>query len=81
VLSLRLDQPLPRILAEDWCARFTLEALPGNHYRLGNTRMEDAPALLGRLREAGAAVEAWSWGRQHLDDVFMALTHRTLRDD
>jgi ABC-2 type transport system ATP-binding protein len=81
VLSIRFSAELPPALAAAWAARFKVEALPGHRYLLPDTRMEDAPALLAEAHAAGATVAAWSWGQQHLDDVFMLLTHRTLRDE
>jgi hypothetical protein len=43
--------------------------------------MEDTGALLAGARAAGCTVDSWSWGQQHLDDVFLQLTRHTLRDD
>jgi len=81
VLSLRLLAPIPPALGAAWAERHGLDALPGHRYRLPGTRAEDAPRILAEAQAAGAAVDAWSWGQQHLDDVFMQLTHRDLRDE
>lgn len=81
VLSIRLEGPLPPALEASWNERYGLESLPGFRYRLPGTRAEDAPSILGEVRAAGASVDAWSWGQQHLDDVFMHFTHRALRDE
>jgi len=81
VLSLRLASPLPPDLLEDWSRRFAPEALPGHRYRLDSIRRDEIPALLADLQARGASPEAWSWGQQHLDDVFMHFTHRGLRDE
>jgi len=81
VLSIRLTAPLPPGLDSAWTARYRIEALPGHRYILSGTRMEDAPNILAEAQAAGALVDAWSWGQQHLDDVFMQLTHHALRDE
>jgi len=81
VLSLRLLAPIPPALGAAWAERHGLDTLPGHRYRLPGTRVEDAPRILAEAQAAGAAVDAWSWGQQHLDDVFMQLTHRDLRDE
>ncbi len=81
VLSLRLREPLAPALSAAWSARYGLESLPGHRYRLPGTQMEDAPGILAEARAAGAAVDAWAWGQQHLDDVFLQFTHRALRDE
>lgn len=81
VLSIRLLEPLPDALNAAWGARYGLESLPGLRYRLPGTKLEDASTILEEARAAGAAVDAWSWGQQHLDDVFMQFTHRALRDE
>ena len=81
VLSLRLLAPIPPALGAAWAERHGLDTLPGHRYRLPGPRVEDAPRILAEAQAAGAAVDAWSWGQQHLDDVFMQLTHRDLRDE
>ena len=81
VLSVRLTTPLPPALDAAWTARYKFETLPGHRYLLAGTKMEDAPSILAEASAAGASVDAWSWGQQHLDDVFMQLTHHALRDE
>jgi ABC-2 type transport system ATP-binding protein len=81
VLSIRLTAPLPPGLHASWTERFGMEMLPGHRYLLPGTRMEDAPGLLAEAQSEGVRIDAWSWGQQHLDDVFMQLTHHTLRDE
>lgn len=81
VISLRLLEPMPEALRAEWTERYGVDSLPGNRYRLSGTRMEDAPGILAQAQAAGAVVDAWSWGQQHLDDVFMQFTHHALRDE
>ena len=81
VFSLRLAEPLPPSLQADWTAQFGLETLPGHRYRLPGVREQDTPGLLAQARAAGAVVDSWSWGQQHLDDLFLQLTRRELRDE
>jgi ABC-2 type transport system ATP-binding protein len=81
VLVMRFTGPLPPALESAWRERYGLDALPGHRYRLPGTGMGDGPGLLAEATAAGAVVDAWSWGQQHLDDVFMQFTHRDLRDE
>ena len=76
-LTLRLSGPLDAALEAEWTARFGLRALPGHRYRLTGVGSEGAADLLAKAG-VGAGVEAWSWGQQHLDDVFLSLTDRPL---
>jgi ABC-2 type transport system ATP-binding protein len=61
--------------------RCALVSLPGHRYQLSGIPMEDTGAFLAGARAAGCTVDSWSWGQQHLDDVFLQLTRHTLRDD
>ncbi|MBK8794633.1 MAG: ABC transporter ATP-binding protein [Holophaga sp.] len=81
VCTLRTKQTLPAALAESWRHRFDCEALAGLRYRLPGVRMEEVNAVVTEARAAGVELDAWAWGQQHLDDVFMQLTHRNLRDE
>lgn len=81
VLSIRFTAALPQSLESAWAARFGSQILPGHRYLLPGLNLEDAPAILAEAQAAGAVVDAWSWGQQHLDDVFMQLTHHALRDE
>jgi len=81
VLSVRLTAPLPPALNASWSKHYKIETLAGYRYLLPGASMEDAPRILAEALAAGTIVDAWSWGQQHLDDVFMQLTHHTLRDD
>ena len=81
VLSLRSAQSLPPDLAAAWTGRFRLETLPGHRHLLPGVALDEAEAVLQEARTAGVQVEAWSWGQEHLDDVFLQLTRHALRDD
>jgi ABC-2 type transport system ATP-binding protein len=81
VFSMRLGQELPAPLRAEWAGRCALVSLPGHRYQLSGIPMEDTGAFLAGARAAGCTVDSWSWGQQHLDDVFLQLTRHTLRDD
>lgn len=81
VLSIRFKAPLPEGLASAWAERYEVESLPDHRVVLGGACMAEAPGLLAEAEAAGAAVDALAWGQQHLDDVFMKLTHHALRDE
>ena len=81
VFSLRTRQPLPEGLAEAWRQRHGCTEQPGLRFRLPGVRMEAVNAVVAEAQAAGVELDAWSWGQQHLDDVFMQLTHRALRDE
>lgn len=81
VLSVRLTAPLPAPLQSAWQVRYGLATLPGHRYLLSGANLHDGPTILAEVQAAGASLEAWSWGQQHLDDVFMQLTHHALRDE
>jgi len=81
VFSLRTKQALPTALAEAWTQRFGCEALTGLRYRLPGVQMQDVTAVVAEAQAAEVELDAWSWGQQHLDDVFMQLTHHALRDE
>jgi len=81
VCTLRTKLALPPALAESWRQCFGCEALTGLRYRLPGVRMEEVNAVVAEARAAGVELDAWAWGQQHLDDVFMQLTHRNLRDE
>jgi ABC-2 type transport system ATP-binding protein len=80
-LALRLSGPMPPALETPWRERLGLEVQAGHRYQIPGLPPDQVGALLEALHREGARVEAWSWGQQHLDDVFMALTHRALRDE
>jgi ABC-2 type transport system ATP-binding protein len=81
VFSLRLEEALPEPLQAEWSMRHGLVTLPGHRIQLTGILQEETAALLAQARATGCVVDAWSWGQQHLDDVFLQLTRHALRDD
>jgi ABC-2 type transport system ATP-binding protein len=80
LLTLRLGAPLPPSLAADWRQRYSLQDDGGSRYRL---RMPQAGAVseaLAEVRAAGCEPLAIAYGERDLEQVFMQLTHRSLRD-
>ncbi|PKO87568.1 MAG: ABC transporter ATP-binding protein [Betaproteobacteria bacterium HGW-Betaproteobacteria-12] len=75
-LDLQLLQPLPPPLAERYAA-------VGNgdlRYRLKLATPGALPRLLDELAAAGCAVRSLGLGQHNLEQVFMRLTNRSLRD-
>jgi ABC-2 type transport system ATP-binding protein len=81
VLQVRLTAEPPAALLADWNARYGVEALPDHRFNLQGLDGDGISAFLAETRAAGATPDAWSWGQQHLDQVFMRLTKRALRDE
>jgi ABC-2 type transport system ATP-binding protein len=80
VLSLRTRAPLPAPLAAEWRVRYALAEDGDARYRL---RMPDASAIgpaLESARTAGCEPLSLVYGRRDLEQVFMQLTDRSLRD-
>jgi ABC-2 type transport system ATP-binding protein len=80
LLTLRLGTPLPPSLAADWRQRYSLQDDGGSRYRL---RMPQAGAVseaLAEVRAAGCEPLAIAYGERDLEQVFMQLTQRSLRD-
>jgi ABC-2 type transport system ATP-binding protein len=80
ILRLRLGAPLPAGLADDWYQRYALQDEGGGRYRL---RIPEAAAVsraLEAARVAGCEPLAIAYGERDLEQVFMQLTHRSLRD-
>jgi ABC-2 type transport system ATP-binding protein len=76
----RLSNPLPKQLHEDWRAHRGLRDEGGNTYALSIAGSDHLSQLLQQLVEARCAVLGMSYGGQNLEQVFMRLTHRSLRD-
>lgn len=76
----RLAQPLPQKLHDDWQAHQGLLEEGGNAYSMPLAAFRDLPELANRLSEAQCDVLGMSYGGQNLEQVFMRLTHRSLRD-
>jgi ABC-2 type transport system ATP-binding protein len=74
-LELRLRSPLPEAL----CTQWALKALSPSHYE-GRRPASALPELLSSLQSAGHELLSVTQGRQNLEQVFMRLTRRSLRD-
>jgi ABC-2 type transport system ATP-binding protein len=80
LLTLRLRAPLPPGLAAEWRSRFALREDGGARYRLAiGGPAEIAPAIEA-ARAAGCEPLAIDYGRRDLEQLFMQLTDRSLRD-
>ena len=55
-------------------------AQTGDEWDVGLAAGERAPRLLAALEDAGATVRHARFGRRNLEELFMALTRRSLRD-
>jgi ABC-2 type transport system ATP-binding protein len=80
LLTLRLRAPLPKWLAAEWASRYALAEDGDARYRL---RLPDAAAIAGTLesaRAAGCEPLSVGYGQRDLEQVFMQLTNRSLRD-
>ncbi len=80
LLTLRLRAPLPKWLAAEWTSRYALAEDGDARYRL---RLPDAAAIAGTLesaRAAGCEPISVAYGQRDLEQVFMQLTNRSLRD-
>jgi ABC-2 type transport system ATP-binding protein len=80
VLTLRTRAPLPAPLAAEWRTHYALTDDGEARYRL---RMPDAAAVgaaLESARAAGCEPLSLAYGRRDLEQVFMQLTDRSLRD-
>ena len=75
-LELRLDRPLPESLLNKY------HAVPSSAFDFGLFLPSTAalPELLAELAAAGCEIRHLSLGRQNLEQVFMRLTRRSLRD-
>jgi ABC-2 type transport system ATP-binding protein len=80
LLTLRLRAPLPQWLAAEWSSRYALAEYGDARYRL---RLPDASAIAGTIesaRAAGCEPLSVAYGQRDLEQVFMQLTNRSLRD-
>ncbi len=80
ILSLRLRSPLPERLAAEWRTRYALQDDGGARYRLRVDGAAEVPQALEAARAAGCEPLTMSYGRRDLEQVFMQLTQRSLRD-
>lgn len=80
VLSLQLSQPLPAEWLAAWQAQYALLVEGPASYRL-QVGADQLPALLQTLAAQGCQVQSLAYGQQNLEQVFMQLTKRGLRDE
>ena len=80
LFSLRLRPALPASLAAEWRARFALEDDGDGRYRLRLPEPSAVSQALDAARAAGCEPLALAYGRRDLEQVFMQLTRRSLRD-
>jgi len=79
-LTLRLRVPLPDALATDWRTRYALRenGLARYHLRVPSTAA--AAQVIEAARAAGCESVAIGYGQRDLEQLFMQLTNRSLRD-
>jgi ABC-2 type transport system ATP-binding protein len=80
VLELTLAQALPDALVQQWTQNHALETLGGHKFRLKLTSTATIASLLDELAAHGGSVRHLSLGQHDLEQVFMRLTRRSLRD-
>ncbi|WP_374399684.1 ABC transporter ATP-binding protein [Niveibacterium sp.] len=73
--------PLPAPLAQDWQKHFTLAAIGPQTWSLQLGAPEDLAGVLEALRRHNVPLRSAQCGRATLEDVFLQLTQRALRDD
>ena len=80
VLALRLRAPLPPALAAEWHSRYALRDDGDARYRLQLPASSEIVPAIEAARAAGCEPLAVSYGRRDLEQLFMQLTERSLRD-
>jgi ABC-2 type transport system ATP-binding protein len=80
LLTLHLRPALPPALAAEWRGRFALEDDGDGRYRLRLPGAAEVGRALEAARAAGCEPLALAYGRRDLEQVFMQLTRRSLRD-
>jgi ABC-2 type transport system ATP-binding protein len=80
MLALRLRAPLPPALAEEWLSRYALRDDGDARYRLQLPASSEIVPAIEAARAAGCEPLAVSYGRRDLEQLFMQLTERSLRD-
>jgi len=79
-LTLQLRAPLPDALAADWRTRYALREDGRARYRLRVGSAAGAAQVIEAAHAAGCDAVAIDYGQRDLEQVFLHLTHRTLRD-
>ena len=80
LLTLRLRAPLPAALAADWRVRYALHDAGNARYDLCLREPGELSAALEAARAAGCEPLAVAYGQRDLEQLFMQLTRRSLRD-
>ena len=78
-LTLRLRAPLPAALEEDWRERYGLREEGATQYRLRIAAAEVARTLAA-AQAAGCEPVSIDYGQRDLEQLFMQLTSRSLRE-
>jgi ABC-2 type transport system ATP-binding protein len=80
LLTLRLRAPLPDALAADWRVRYALRDEGDARYELRISDTLGISQALDAVRAAGCEPLAIAYGERNLEQLFMQLTRRSLRD-
>ena len=80
LLTLHLRTPLPEALAADWKGRYALTEDGAARYSLRVPVAAEVAPALEAARAAGCEPLAIAYGQRNLEQLFMQLTHRSLRD-
>ena len=80
LLALRLSAPLPAALAAEWRAQFDLRDDGERRYRLRLAAPAQLTQALHAAKAAGCEPLSVAYGERNLEQLFMRLTERSLRD-
>ena len=80
LLALRLSAPLPAALAAEWRAQFDLRDDGERRYRLRLAAPAELMQALHAAKAAGCDPLSVAYGERNLEQLFMRLTERSLRD-
>ena len=80
LLALRLSAPLPAALAAEWRAQFDLRDDGERRYRLRLAAPAQLMQALHAAKAAGCEPLSVAYGERNLEQLFMRLTERSLRD-
>ena len=80
LLTLHLRTPLPEALAADWKGRYALREDGVARYSLHVPVAAEVAPALEAARAAGCEPLAIAYGQRNLEQLFMQLTRRSLRD-
>jgi len=80
LLTLHLRTPLPDALASDWKGRYALREDGAARYSLRVPGAAQVAQAIEAARAAGCEPLAVGYGQRNLEQLFMQLTQRSLRD-